>query len=74
MCHASEQSVKRATEMEKMRIEYEDMKKKVIGGGEFASEDARVAGVKRGSEEMSKGADIWDEFETMMKQENGVKG
>eukprot|EP00961_Rhodomonas_salina_P282775 3821389-Rhodomonas_salina.1 len=71
MCHASEQSVKRATEMEAMRIEYEEMKKKVIGGGQFGSEEARMSGTKRGNEEISKGGDIWDEFESMMKQENG---
>ena len=74
MCQASEQSKQRATELEGMRIEYEDMKKKATGG-EFGSENARVNLSKRPHDEISTTpGDIWDEFETIMKAENGMQG
>lgn len=73
LCTASEQSVTRASELEKLRIEHEDLKKRT-NGGQFASEDARLAGTKRGSELISSGPpDLWSEFEQTMMQANGVR-
>ena len=72
LCTASEQSVTRASELEKLRIEHEDLKKK-LNGGQFASEDARVSGVKRSSDEISSApTDIWTEFEQIMMRANGA--
>eukprot|EP00961_Rhodomonas_salina_P282300 3814404-Rhodomonas_salina.1 len=63
----------RTSELERMRLENEELKKKVHGG-EFAHEGERLAGTKRGSDEISsKPMDIWDEFENVMMQENGLK-
>eukprot|EP00961_Rhodomonas_salina_P163108 2196991-Rhodomonas_salina.1 len=73
LCTASEQGMMRTSELERMRIENEELKKKVHGG-EFANEGERLSGTKRGSDEISsKPMDIWDEFESVMMQENGLK-
>jgi len=81
LCCASEQSVTRATELEKLRLEHEDLKKRTLnshGHGEFASHDSRMTGGKRGAESMDTDEepmhkDIWDEFEHTMLQNNGLR-
>lgn len=71
-CTASEQSLTRASEMEKLRIENEELKQRV-GGGQFAREEDRLSGVKRDAPEAdSRPKDIWEDFEMSMRQENGL--
>ena len=59
---------------EKLRIEHEELKKR-LNGGEFGKEDARMtnAGNKRDSSQISTGGDIWDEFEQAMLVQNGMQ-
>ena len=79
LCCASEQSVTRATELEKLRIEHEELKKRTLNtGGDFASENSRFSGNKRSSDSMDPDApvvykDIWDEFEHTMLENNGIR-
>jgi hypothetical protein len=74
VCQASEKSSRSAAELEKLRIEHEELKKR-LNGGEFGKEDARMtnAGNKRDSSQISTGGDIWDEFEQAMLVQNGMQ-
>lgn len=62
-----------AVEQEKLRLENEELKKK-MQGGLFANESARVSGNKRDFNEISNsnptGMGFWDSFEASMKLDN----
>jgi len=65
MCQASAAHKRNVTQLQKMTEEYNSLKTKVEGGN-FASEDSRIAGGKRKDpEEPTRGGNVWDEFETM---------
>jgi regulator of replication initiation timing len=73
VCCASEQNAQSLAEMERIRVENEELKQKV-NGGRFAKEEDRVDSKKRKSDEVSNSssATVWDDFELMMKTENGI--
>ena len=65
MCQASAAHIKNVNQLQKITDEYNALKTKVEGGT-FASEDARIAGLKRKEpEEPAKSGGAWDEFESM---------
>jgi hypothetical protein len=65
MCQASAAHIRNVNQLQKITEEYNALKTKVEGGT-FASEDARIAGLKRKEpEEPAKSGGAWDEFESM---------
>jgi hypothetical protein len=67
MCQASATHKKNVTQLQKITEDYNALRSKVEGGN-FAAEEARIAGNKRKeSEEPSRSSNVWDEFETMCK-------
>lgn len=67
MCQASAAHKRNVTQLQKITEDYNALKTK-IEGGNFASEDSRIAGTKRKeTEEPTRSGNVWDEFESMCK-------
>jgi len=67
MCQASAAHKRNVTQLQKITEDYNALKTK-IEGGNFASEDSRIAGTKRKeTEEPTRNGNVWDEFESMCK-------
>jgi BMFP domain-containing protein YqiC len=67
MCQASAAHIRNVNQLQKITEDYNALKTKVEGGT-FASEDSRIAGLKRKEPEepsRAKEGGAWDEFETM---------
>ena len=67
MCQASAAHIRNVNQLQKITEDSNALKTKVEGGT-FASEDARIAGIKRKEPEeppRTGGGGAWDEFETM---------